>query len=156
MQSLCRRDFASLFSEGVSAEPDHTPWATRRRRETLFRDSFTFWCERQCTSLWTTVKLIRTLGPAALLRMLMPPRTDPTTATPVAGNWDGFCGVGGGLSPLALMGAYARGLYPGYYLGSRPCWRLVHCGSHSTGILTTSFHLVGVPDGSADHPLEPR
>jgi leucyl/phenylalanyl-tRNA--protein transferase len=124
MQGLCRRDFASRFSEGTSAEPDQTPWATRRRRETLFRDCLPLWYDRQRASLSTSINLLRILGLVKFLKGVLQPRAELRTngACPALDDRLGFCGIGGSLSAMPLMGAYARGLYPRFLFGAISWW----------------------------------
>jgi leucyl/phenylalanyl-tRNA---protein transferase len=122
MQSLCRREFASLFSEGVTAEPDPAPWAARRRRDSLFGDSYLLWLHRHCDSIQTTVRLLLSLGPRKFLKMLSQPLANIAGTDGALGDQSGFCGIGGTLSPMPLIGAYARGCYPRSFFGTLSWW----------------------------------
>jgi leucyl/phenylalanyl-tRNA--protein transferase len=117
MQSLCRREFASLFSEGFTAEADPAPWAARRRRDILFRDSYRLRFRRSCDNIRTAFRLVQSLGPAKFLKVL----SQPLTAD-APDHRSGFCGIGGALSTMPFIGAYARGRYPQPFFGKFSWW----------------------------------
>jgi leucyl/phenylalanyl-tRNA---protein transferase len=123
MQS-CRREFASLFSEGVTAEPDPTPWAARRRRDILFGESYPLWLQRQCDSIRTAVDLIYRLGPLKFSKVLSQSRANNAgaEASEALDDRSGFCGIGGTASPKSLIGAYAHGRYPRSFFGTFSWW----------------------------------
>jgi leucyl/phenylalanyl-tRNA---protein transferase len=124
MESLCRRDFASLFSEGVSAEPDAEPRAARRRREKLFGDSYALWFRRHCDSIRTAVNLIQAMGLIKFLTIMARPLAHiaSTGSGQALDDCQGFCGIGGTFAPMPLVSAYAHGLYPRPFFGSLSWW----------------------------------
>jgi len=124
VQSLSRRKFASLFSEGVIVDPDPAPWAARRRRERLFGDSYAFWLRRHCDSIGTAVNLIQTIGLIKFLTIAARPLTNIAgcSSSQTLDNCHGFCGIGGTLQPMPLVGAYASGLYPRAFFGTFSWW----------------------------------
>jgi hypothetical protein len=112
MQSLRRNEFASLFSEGISTELDDAPGAKRRRRDAIFREELSRWCDRQITGASDISEPLRTIGLRELVRAMLQAHSArrPSAGPREPGHPAGFCGFGSDLSPPTLISASHGGV----------------------------------------------
>ena len=117
---------ASLFSEGLEAEPPKTRAALTRQRAERFKETLRQRLTRNLLGLAYACQPKRVAGVPALLsfvarQWLIAPAGLPDPEIALS-NPDGLCGLVRDLAPAAMLDAYARGIFAWKHCGPVKLW----------------------------------